>query len=124
MLRRSARERLLPLLLLLLVGALLLCHGAFGPLHQLSNAALSKHLMVGHPSHQQGLADGHPVGAPDYAASLFALLLGMVYGLLRREARVRDALSALRRTGWLPTTAVFQLPRGPDPPLFLQVFRL
>jgi hypothetical protein len=86
---------------------------------------LSEHLTAEHPSHQdeQVPADGHPVGASDYAAALFALLLGMVYGFLHREARGRDALFALRRIGLLPTTRIFHLPRGPDPPLF-QVFRL
>ena len=119
---RSTRERLLPLVL---VGALLLCHGAFGSLHQISNATLSEHLAVEHPSHQEehGSADAHPMGGLDYAAALFALLLGMIYGFLRREPRGRDALYAPRRIGLLPTTAVFHLPRGPDPPLF-QVFRL
>jgi hypothetical protein len=106
---RSTRERLLPLLL---VGALLLCHGAFGSLHQLNGPVLFEQP-----------AEGHPLGAHDYAAALFTLLLGMVCMLLRREARIRGALPALRRTGLLPTSEIFRLPHGPSPPL-LQVFRL
>ena len=122
MLPRPTREKLLPLLL---VGALLLCHGAFGSLHQISNVALLEHPTVVHPSHHQEHepTDGHPVGSHDYAAALFALLLGIVYVLLRRETRGWNASPALSRTGLLPTTAVLHLPRGPGPPL-LQVFRL
>jgi hypothetical protein len=123
LLPRSTIERLLTLLL---VGALLLCHGAFGSLHQVKGPVLSEHLTVEeHTSHHEehGPADGHPVGEHDYAAALFALLLGMVYALLRGETRSRDAFPAPRRTGSLPTTRVFHLPRGPGPPLS-QVFRL
>jgi hypothetical protein len=121
LLTRSTRERLLPLLL---VGALLLCHGAFGSLHQFEGPLLSEHsTVVEHASHQEehGTADDHPSGAHDYAAALFALLLGMVYALLRREPR--DTSSALRHTGSLATTGMLHLPRGPSPPLS-QVFRL
>jgi hypothetical protein len=117
------RERLLPLLL---VGALLLCHGVFGSLHQLKGPVLSDHLTeVEHTSlhEEHGSTGGHPLGAHDYAAALFALLLGMVYTLLHLETRARDAFPALRRTGSLPTTRIFHLPCGPSPPLS-QVFRL
>jgi hypothetical protein len=105
------------------VGALLLCHGAFGSLHQFKGLVLSEQPTVEHTSHHEehGPPDGHPVGAHDYAAALFALLLGMIYGFLRREAK--DAFSALRRTGSLPPPGLFHLPRGPSPPLS-QVFRL
>jgi hypothetical protein len=122
MLPRSTRERLLPLLL---VGALLLCHGVFGPLHQLSYTALLEHPAVERPSPQEehGPADGHPLGTHDYAAAFFALLLWLVHESLRRKARRRDTFLALRRTGPLPTTTAFHLPRGPSPPLS-QVFRL
>ena len=121
MLPRSTRERLLTLLL---VGSLLLCHGAFGSLHQLKGPVLSDHsTVVEHTSHQEkhGPADGHPVGEHDFAAALFALLLGMVYALLSGEGR--DVFPAPRRTGSLPTTRVLHLPRGPGPPLS-QVYRL
>jgi hypothetical protein len=117
---RSTRERLLPLLL---VGALLLCHGAFGSLHQFRGPVLFDQPTVKHQSHQEEPADGHALGAHDYAAALFALLVGMVYVLLRREARIRGALRALRRVGGIPTTETFRLPYGPSPPL-LQVFQL
>jgi hypothetical protein len=121
LLPRSTRERLLTLLL---VGSLLLCHGAFGSLHQLKGPMLSDHSTVEeYTSHQEehGSTGAHPMGTHDYAAALFALLLGMVHVLLRREGR--DAYPTLRRTGSLPTTRIFHLPRGPDPPLS-QVFRL
>jgi hypothetical protein len=121
LLPRSTRERLLPLLL---VGALLLCHGAFGSLHQIEAPVHFDHSpVVGHTSHEQehGAADDQPPGAHDYAAALFALLLGMVYALLLGVAR--DIFPASRRTGSLATTRTFHLPRGPSPPLF-QVFRL
>jgi hypothetical protein len=117
---RSTRESLLPLLL---AGALLLCHGAFGSLHQFKGPVLFEQPTVEHASHQEEPADGHALGAHDYAAALFALLVGMVYVLLRREARIRGALPALRRTGLLPTTEMSGLPHGPSPPL-LQVFQL
>jgi ABC-type nitrate/sulfonate/bicarbonate transport system permease component len=121
LLPHPTRERLLPLLL---VGALLLCHGAFGALHQLEAPVLSGHsTVVEHTSHQEehGTADDHPLGAHDYAAALFALLLGMVYALLRGV--VWDVFPTSRRTGSPATTRTFHLPRGPSPP-FLQVFRL
>jgi hypothetical protein len=121
LLPRSTRERLLTLLL---VGSLLLCHGAFGSLHQLKGPVLLEHsTVVEHTSHQEGhgATGGHPLGAHDYAAALFALLLGMVYALLRGEGR--DVFPAPQRTRSLPTTRVFHFPRGPGPPLS-QVFRL
>ena len=123
MVPRSARERLLPLLL---TGALLLCHGAFGSLHQFKGPAHLEHSpVVEHTSHPEkhGPADDHPLGAHDYAAALLVLLLGMVYTFLRRETRIRNGFPATRRTGSLPTTKVFHLSLGPSPPLF-QVFRL
>jgi hypothetical protein len=124
LLPRSTRERLLPLLL---VGALLLCDGAFGSLHQLEGPLLADHLtVVEHTSQQEehGAADDHLLGgAHDYAAALFALLLGMVYALLRRETRSGGAFPAPRRTGSPPATTIFHLPRGSSPPLS-QVFRL
>ncbi len=123
MLPRSARERLLPLLL---AGALLFCHGAFGSLHQFKGPMHLEHSqLVEHTPHQEehGPADGHPSRAHDYAAALLVLLLGIVYTFLRRKTRSRDAFPATRRTGSLPTTKVFHLLQGPSPPL-LQVFRL
>ncbi len=85
---------------------------------------LSEHsAAVEHTSHQEehGTADDHPSGAHDYAAALFALLLGMIYALSRREAR--DIFPAPRHTGSLATARMLHLPRGPSPPLS-QVFRL
>jgi hypothetical protein len=122
LLSHPLRERLLSLLL---VGALLLCHGALGSLHQLECCVLFEHPLTEYTSHQEehGAADDHTSGARDYAAALFVLLLGMIYALLRREARDRYALPAPRRSGLLPAIKTFHLPRGPDPPL-LQVFRL
>jgi hypothetical protein len=77
---RSARERLLPLLLIGYRGAAPL-HGAFGSLHQFKGPVLSGYSPgVEHTSHQEEHrpADDHPLGAHDYAAALLVLLLGMV----------------------------------------------
>ncbi len=109
-----------------MAGALLLCHGAFGSLHQLQGGALSGHpTMEQHPSHHQGhgSTNDHPVGATDYAATLFALLLGLVYGLLRRKTLSPRALFALQSTGRHSPTVVLHPARGPTPSL-LQSFRL
>ena len=119
---RSTREKLLPLLL---AGALLLCHGAFGWLHQVHEAPISAHLAVEHASHQMGhgSADSHPPVASDYAAAFFALLFGLVYALLRRAGRARPAVPAPRLTGQLLPATIPHLPRSPTPSL-LQVLRL
>ena len=109
----------------LLVGALLLCHGAFGWMHQVQDAPIPAHLAAKHASHQagHGTADGHPPVESDYAAAFFALLIGLVYALLRRAARTTPALPAPRLTGRPLPATISHLPRGHTPSL-LQVFRL
>lgn len=100
------------------MGALLLCHGAFGWLHQVQDTPVPAHLVAKHAPHQTD-----PPVASDYAAAFFALLVGLVYALLRRAAQARSALPAPRFTGRLLPATIPHLPRGPTPPL-LQVFRL
>jgi hypothetical protein len=117
------RDRILAFLL---VGALLLCHGAFGSLHQLQDGALSGHPTIEqHSSHhgEHGSTDSHPVRATDYAAAFFALLFWLVYELLRRKVLMPQAPSAPRLIGRHSPMVVLHPPRGPTPSL-LQVFRL
>ncbi len=110
-------------MIVLLVGALLLCHGAFGWLHQVQDSPIPAHLAAKHASHQaeHGTEDGHPPMKSDCAVAFFALLFGLVYALLHRAAR--PALSAPRLTGRPLPATLTHLPRGPTPSL-LQVFRL
>ncbi len=117
---------------LFLVGALLLCHGALGALHQLEEQGLPQH-PFGHPpathapaDHASHLDGGHetsgdaPAGYANYTAVLVILLLGAVCLMLRRIslAPPRLAPAPVRLRAFSPTRA-----RGPSPPL-LQVYRL
>jgi hypothetical protein len=115
----------------LLVGTLLLCHGVFGALHLVCYppqcAGDAKHAA----EHQAaagavGDAHEHPAGhgaSTGYFAVLFVGLLGLLLGLLPKDASLwirRDARwpVVLRRV-----PAVFRPP--PTPTLLtLQVFRL
>jgi hypothetical protein len=110
------------LLALLLIWSLLLCHGIFGSLHELSNLAIPEHLAA----EEQGEHEPSrhlQAGAHDYAAALLALLLGTVYWFLRLAARSRNASPPPRHALPLPTTRIFHLPYAKGLPL-LQVFRL
>lgn len=99
------------LLALLLIWSLLLCHGIFGSLHELSNLAIPEHLAA------------EEQGEHDYAAALLALLIGAVYWFLRLAARSRNGSPPPRHVLPFPTTRTFHLPCAKGPPL-LQVFRL
>jgi hypothetical protein len=79
------------LLALLLIWALLLCHGIFGSLHELSNLAIPEHPAAESHQGEHAPARHLQAGAHDYAAALLALLLGAVYWFLRLEARSRNA---------------------------------
>ena len=122
---------------LFLVGTLLLCHGAFGALHQLEEQSLLQRPFEHHPAvHTFGdhaLADpashrdgGHgisrdaPAGSANYTAVLVILLLGAGCLLLCRTSLAPPPLApaSVRLRAFLPPRA-----RGPSPPL-LQVFRL
>jgi hypothetical protein len=127
LLPRSTRERLLPLLL---VGALLLCHGVFGSLHLVCYPPQCAGDAEHAEEHQAaagavGDAHEHPADhgtSTGYFAVLFVGLLGLLFGLLPKGTPLRIRLDArwpvvLRR---LP--AVYRPPPTPTP-LTLQVFR-
>jgi len=117
---------------LLLVAALLACHGAFGALHQLPGHGLqgkehSSAMAQGagpeeHPSHH-GEAE-HPPGGSNYAAVIFVVLLGAALALRLGGSRLRIAHLARWQAGRrFPTAVALYLPRGPTAHV-LQVFRL
>lgn len=129
----SLRRRLLSVLM---VVALLLCHGALGALHQVSwpaapegahhatvagdAAAASQGHAVEHPWEHRA---GHPTGPSDYAAALFSvLLLGTVLALLLGAASPWGSAAGPDNIGLTPSPAGLPPPRGPTVPL-LQVFR-
>lgn len=113
------------LLALLLIGALLLCHGAFGSLHQFHGADEINLIFAEHAQHQQEheAPDFDPPLATDYFAAFFALLFWLAYSLLRRRSVVRFAPPGASVTRRPVPAEISNLPRGPSPPL-LQVFRL
>jgi hypothetical protein len=116
------------LLALLLVGALLLCYGAFGALHQLSDVDIP---MVEHSSSTEkgatgGHSEGHQgwhLGSMDCAAALLVVFLGAVVGLLSRSTRTWSRVAAFSLTERCFPQVVLHPPRGPTASL-LQVFRL
>ena len=112
-------DRLLPVLL---IGALLLCHGALGSLHQLHD--VPDPAPMKHAQHHGGndASDDHPASA-NYAAVFFALLFWLVYGLLRSATGARTSLPAARAAIGAVPAKIPILPRGPTF-LLLQVFRL
>jgi len=124
---RPTRERLLPLLL---VGALLLCHGIFGALHLVCDvpecAGGAEHAAEHQPAAgTAGDTHEHPAGhatSTEYFA-LVAGLLGLLLRLLLKGTPLRIRLdmrwpAVLRRV-----LAVFRPPPTPTP-LILQAFRL
>jgi hypothetical protein len=132
----SRQHRLLSLLrgskgrqlALLLVGAILLCHGVFGILHLCSTPTAPTHQTHEHPSFADGTAAGHdhPVchltGA-EYFAVLFTAFLGLVLGLLKC-ARLWGRVASFRPSRPYLPPLVSHLPRGPTNLPVLQVFRL
>lgn len=117
---------------LLLVAALLVCHGAFGALHQLPGHGLqggehSSAMAQGagpeeHPSHH---GEGEPPpGGSTYAAVIFVVLLGAALALRLGGFRLQVAHLVRWQAGRrFPTAVALYLPRGPTAPV-LQVFRL
>jgi len=114
------------------IWALLLCHGAFGVLHLISDP-VSPPISAGEhaTAHQPSGAHGGPVSeerpAPHHA-QYFAVLLGAFLGgltlwLLLKKGRGRDGTFSARRLRGSPPATVFNLSRGPTLPL-LQVFCL
>lgn len=113
---------------MLLIVALLLCHGALGSLHQLhgsTETSLTKVEPAEHTQHQQGhdAPDSSPAGVTDYFAAFFALLVWLAYSLSRRESMARFVSPAASVTRRSALAEISNLPRGPTPSL-LQVFRL
>ena len=115
----------------LLVGTLLLCHGAFGALHLVCYPPLCAG-EAEHPAEHQaaagavGDAHEHPVDhgtSTGYFAVLAVGLLGLLLELVRNGAPLRIRLDARRPAivRWVP--AVYRPPPTPTPPT-LQVFRL
>jgi hypothetical protein len=82
MLPRSTRERLLPLLL---VGALLVCHGVFGALHLCSSIHASTSHVHEHHSPTgagAGVQEDHVVCHLMDVAHYFAVFLAAILGLV------------------------------------------
>jgi hypothetical protein len=120
----------------LLVGTLLLCHGAFGALHLFCNSpeclsdarhAAEHRAEIGgavgdaheHPA-EHGV--GHGASAAYFAVLDFGLL-GLLLGLLSRRAPLRISRAARWPVALGPVPAVSHPPSTPTP-RFLQVFRL
>src|SRR5215213_9029447 len=115
----------------LLIGTLLLCHGAFGALHLLCYSPECVGDAEHAAEHQAATGAGgdaheHPADhgtSTGYFAVLVVGLLGLLWGLLPKGAPLRIALGthwpmALRRV-----SVVLRPPPTPTPPT-LQVFRL
>jgi hypothetical protein len=127
MISRSGREKVLPLLL---VGALFLCHGVFGPLHLLcaspecvEGAAhpAGHHSAAGTMGHAHENPVGHATSA-DYFAVVAGLLVLLV-GLLRTGTRTKERPCSRRAISSLRQHRVFRPARAPTSRV-LQVFRL
>jgi hypothetical protein len=115
-------------LTLLLVGALLLCHGVFGVAHLCPASKVPGYHEHEHPtSTDTGMAAHehatcHLVGT-EYFAVIFATFLGLILGLLFKGARLWDGVSLSFVSGRRLRPSVLHPPRGPTLPL-LQVLRL
>jgi hypothetical protein len=127
MISRSGREKVLPLLL---VGALLVCHGVFGPLHLLcaspecvEGAAhpAGHHSAAGTMGHAHENPVGHATSA-DYFA-VVAGLLGLLVGLLRTGTRTKEQPCSRRAIRSFWEHPIFLPARAPTSRV-LQVFRL
>jgi hypothetical protein len=123
------------LLAILLVGALLLCHGAYGALHQMHQISCAAGLPAAdHPSHDHGHGGGdaqHPgeassegcLGNVAYAATLLLISLGaLLWPLNGGRAWVKVPASSPLMRPFPPL--VRDEARGPPLPALLQVFRL
>src|SRR5215212_6711939 len=116
MISRSGREKILPLLL---VGALFLCHGVFGPLHLVCaspECVDGAGHPSGHPAGQHsaagtmGQTHEHPVGhatSADYFA-VVAGLLGLLVGLLSTGTWLKTRLGSRRAPSPLRASAAFR----------------
>ena len=140
MLARLTSHRVLSLVL---IWALLLCHGAFGALHMVADPVVTNpapaSLSTGEPvtaHHASGHHEvagqddrtGHERQANHAGAEYFAVLLGTIFGglalwALRRNASRRHGTSSAKLRSWGTPPAIVILPRGPTLTL-LQAFRL
>jgi hypothetical protein len=121
LLSRSTREKLLALLL---AGTRLVCHGVIGgqPQHCDAGFAAEHQAAAG----EAGDAYEHPVGhgtSAAYFAVLVAGLLGLLLGLLPRDAQFRIRLDTAWPVILCRMPAVLRPPPTPTPRL-LQVFTL
>jgi hypothetical protein len=115
----------------LLVGTLLLCHGAFGALHLVCyppQCAGDAEHSAEHQAAAGGVGDSHEHPADHgtstgYFAVLAVGLLGVLLGLLPKRALLRIRLDARRPAVLRRVPAVLRPPPTPTP-LTLQVFRL
>jgi hypothetical protein len=119
----------------LLVGTLLLCHGAFGALHlfcyspecvgDAGHAAehqTAAGTVGGAHEHSPGYGTTHGTSAGYFAVLCFGIL-GLLLGLLPKRAPWRISLAASWPAALHPVHAVFHPPPTPTPRV-LQVFRL
>jgi len=114
----------------LLVGTLLLCHGAFGALHLVCDlpkcAGGAEHATEHQPAAgAAGDAHEHPVGhgtSTEYFAVIVGLL-GLLLRLLPKGAPLRIELGVHWASVHRQVPAVFHPPPTPTPHI-LQVFRL
>lgn len=123
------------LLALLLVGALFLCHGAYGALHQIHQGAGDAALpAMEHAAHADtgGTEDGvhpaghraeHLVGDMAYAATLVVISLGAFLRWLINDARAWSRVGASSLIVRCFPLLVVRPVRGPTLSI-LQVFRL
>jgi hypothetical protein len=114
---------------LLLIGTLLLCHGAFGALHLICAspecAGDAEHPAEHHAAAVAGDAHEHPVGhatSTDYFAVVAGLLVLLV-GLLRTGTWTEERPGSRRAISSLREHRVFRPARAPTSRV-LQVFRL
>ena len=113
----------------LLIGTLLLCHGAFGALHLFCYSPECVGDAEHAAEHQAGAVGGahehsanHGTSAGYFAVLVFGLL-GLLVGVLPKRAPLRISLAARWPAALRPVRAVFHPPPTPTPRV-LQVFRL
>jgi hypothetical protein len=126
----SARVRVATLLL---VGALLLCHGLFGALHLCSDTPSASADHHGLHEHQATTGVGesapehqvcHLMHAANYYAVFLGALLGLALGLLVKGFRFSSRYSTTLTYSRMSRPVVLHPPRGPTSQPLLQVFRL
>jgi hypothetical protein len=113
----------------LLIGALLFCHGVFGSLHLLcylpqciGGAEHAAKHQAGEVHDSHGHSADHGISA-GYFAVLVSSLLGLLLGLLPKGAPLRIGLGA-RWPVVLRRVPVVMRPPPTPTPLILQVFKL